>query len=83
MHRDPLGSFGKWKTSRAIPRYHLSEEGQPKAPSSEEANLNFTSIDSLQSAMRELSYIAERGLATSLYLALKLGRPVFPSLKTF
>jgi len=39
--------------------------------------LNFTSIDSLQSAMRERNYIAERGLATSLYLALKLGRPLF------
>ena len=39
--------------------------------------MNFTSIDSLQSAMRERNYIAERGLATSLYLALKLGRPLF------
>jgi MoxR-like ATPase len=39
--------------------------------------LNFTSIDSLQSALRERNYIAERGLATSLYLALKLGRPLF------
>jgi len=27
--------------------------------------------------MREKHYIAERGLATSLYLALKLGRPIF------
>src|SRR5512147_140495 len=27
--------------------------------------------------MREKRYIAERGLATSLYLALKLGRPIF------
>src|SRR5690349_24433184 len=43
----------------------------------EEAVLNFTSIDELQSAMREKRYIAERGLATSLYLALKLGRPLF------
>jgi len=39
--------------------------------------LNFTSIDSLQSAMRERNYIAERGLATSLFLALKLNRPLF------
>jgi len=39
--------------------------------------LNFTSIDSLQSALRERNYIAERGLATSLFLALKLGRPLF------
>jgi MoxR-like ATPase len=39
--------------------------------------LNFTSIDSLQSALRERNYIAEHGLATSLYLALKLGRPLF------
>ncbi|HLF73098.1 MAG TPA: MoxR family ATPase [Anaerolineales bacterium] len=39
--------------------------------------MNFTSIDSLQSAMRARNYIAERGLATSLYLALKLNRPLF------
>jgi len=42
-----------------------------------EAVLIFNSIDALQSAMRERNYIAERGLATSLYLALKLGRPLF------
>jgi len=39
--------------------------------------LDFTSIDELQSAMREKRYIAEHGLATSLYLALKLHRPLF------
>ena len=42
-----------------------------------EGFLNFTSIDELQAAMREKRYIAERGLATSLYLALKLRRPLF------
>src|SRR6185295_13478587 len=42
-----------------------------------EAILEFTSIDTLQSAMREQNYIAERGLATSLFLALKLNRPLF------
>jgi MoxR-like ATPase len=39
--------------------------------------MNFTSIDALQIAIRERNYIAERGLATSLYLALKLNRPLF------
>ena len=39
--------------------------------------MEFTSIDALQTAMRERRYIAERGLATSLYLALKLSRPLF------
>ena len=39
--------------------------------------MEFTSIDELQSALRERRYIAERGLATSLYLALKLRRPLF------
>ena len=39
--------------------------------------MNFSSIDQLQSAMREWNYIAERGLATSLFLALKLNRPLF------
>jgi len=35
------------------------------------------SIDALQEALRERKYFAPRGLATSLYLALKLSRPVF------
>ncbi|MEK7312234.1 MAG: MoxR family ATPase [Chloroflexota bacterium] len=39
--------------------------------------MKFNSIDELQSALREESYIADRGLATSIYLALKLGRPLF------
>ena len=39
--------------------------------------MEFSSINQLQSAMREKRYIAERGLATSLYLALKLRRPLF------
>jgi MoxR-like ATPase len=34
-------------------------------------------IDELQVALREHSYIADRGLATSIFLALKLGRPLF------
>ncbi|HET9591162.1 MAG TPA: MoxR family ATPase [Anaerolineales bacterium] len=39
--------------------------------------MEFSSIDTLQTAMRARNYIAERGLATSLYLALKLNRPLF------
>jgi len=35
------------------------------------------SIDSLQTAMRRKNYIADRGLVTSIYLAIKLGRPLF------
>lgn len=35
------------------------------------------SIDELQAALRERLYIADRGLATSIYLALKLQRPLF------
>ena len=36
-----------------------------------------TSIEDLQNTLRERCYIAERGLATSLYLAHKLQRPLF------
>jgi MoxR-like ATPase len=36
-----------------------------------------TSIDHLQSLLREHGYIAERGLATAIYLSLKLKRPLF------
>ncbi len=36
-----------------------------------------SSIEETQSALREQRYVADRGLATSIYLALKLGRPLF------
>jgi MoxR-like ATPase len=36
-----------------------------------------TSIDDLQMLMRGRNYVAERGLATSIFLALKLRRPLF------
>ncbi len=35
------------------------------------------SIDQLQNDLRDRLYIADRGLATSIFLALKLGRPLF------
>jgi MoxR-like ATPase len=38
--------------------------------------VNPDSIDSLLAALRDQSYIADRGLATSVYLALKLQRPL-------
>lgn len=40
-------------------------------------NLHIDSIDGLQSALHDRLYIADRGLATSIYLALQLGRPLF------
>jgi MoxR-like ATPase len=39
--------------------------------------LNFNSIDDLQAALRRHDYIADRGLTTAIFLALKLGRPLF------
>ncbi len=41
------------------------------------ASVQFTSIDELQSALRGHQYVADRGLATAIYLALKLQRPLF------
>jgi MoxR-like ATPase len=40
-------------------------------------NSQLDSIDGLQSALHDRLYIADRGLATSIYLALQLGRPLF------
>jgi MoxR-like ATPase len=37
----------------------------------------FNTIDDLQKALAEHGYVAERGLATSLYLSLKLPKPLF------
>jgi MoxR-like ATPase len=39
--------------------------------------LNITSIDDLQQTLRDQLYIADRGLATAIFLALKLQRPLF------
>ena len=37
----------------------------------------FNSIDDLQAALRAHQYVADRGLATAIFLALKLQRPLF------
>ena len=39
--------------------------------------MSFQSIDELQEALRRQLYIANRGLATAIFLALKLQRPLF------
>jgi MoxR-like ATPase len=39
--------------------------------------MSFSSIDQLQTALRGKRYFAGRGLATTLFLALRLGRPIF------
>jgi MoxR-like ATPase len=39
--------------------------------------LNITSIDDLQNALRGQFYVADRGLVTAIFLALKLQRPLF------
>ena len=36
-----------------------------------------TSIDNLQAELRARNYIPDRGLVTSIFLALKLSRPLF------
>ena len=36
----------------------------------------FTSVDQLQEALRGQAYLADRGLATAIYLALSLGKPL-------
>ena len=39
--------------------------------------MSINSIDDLQTALRGRLYIADRGLVTAIFLALKLGRPLF------
>ncbi|MCB9098544.1 MAG: MoxR family ATPase [Anaerolineales bacterium] len=38
---------------------------------------NFDSIDQVQAALQQQNYVADRSLTTSIYLALKLGKPLF------
>ena len=38
--------------------------------------MDFTSIDALQQALLERHYVADRQLVTSLFLALKLQKPL-------
>jgi MoxR-like ATPase len=40
-------------------------------------NLQIESIDQVQETLRQQLYIADRSLATSIFLALKLGKPLF------
>src|SRR5207245_4821090 len=39
--------------------------------------MSFRSIEDLQEALRGKRYFASRGLATTIFLALELGRPLF------
>ena len=39
--------------------------------------MTFTSVDSVQQALGEQDYIAERSLATAIYLALQINKPLF------
>ncbi len=39
-------------------------------------DLPFTSVDELQTTLRDQAYLADRGLATSIYLSLSLGKPL-------
>jgi MoxR-like ATPase len=38
--------------------------------------LPFTSVDELQGTLRDQAYLADRGLATAIYLSLSLGKPL-------
>jgi MoxR-like ATPase len=40
------------------------------------SDLPFTSVDELQATLRDHAYLADRGLATSIYLSLSLGKPL-------
>src|SRR5918997_4587850 len=46
------------------------------APAVATAGDNFTSVDQLERGLRDQRYVAERGLATTLFLTLKLGKPL-------
>src|ERR687891_2525880 len=45
-------------------------------PATATAGDNFTSVDELERGRRDQRYVAERGLATTLFLTLKLGKPL-------
>src|SRR5215216_5599703 len=46
------------------------------APATATAGDAFTTVDELERGLRNQRYVAERGLATTLYLTLKLGKPL-------
>ena len=45
-------------------------------PATATAGDDFTSVDELERGLRDQRYVAERGLATTLFLTLKLGKPL-------
>src|ERR687894_262078 len=46
------------------------------APATATAGAAFTTVDELERGLRDQRYVAERGLATTLFLTLKLGKPL-------
>src|SRR5215213_6680420 len=46
------------------------------APATATAGDAFATVDELERGLRDQRYVAERGLATTLYLTLKLGKPL-------
>ena len=46
------------------------------APATATAGDAFTTVDELERGLRDQRYVAERGLATTLFLTLKLGKPL-------
>jgi len=38
--------------------------------------MRFGSVDELEGALRDADYLPDRGLATSIFLALEMGRPL-------
>jgi MoxR-like ATPase len=52
----------------------LSHRSEEELPSSRDAGLN--SIEEVEVALRQQSYIADRGLATAIFLALAMRRPL-------
>src|SRR5215212_5618834 len=46
------------------------------SPATATAGDAFTTVDELERGLRDQRYVAERGLATTLFLTLKLGKPL-------
>ena len=72
-HGSRLGYF------RRVDRGHYKIEPRWRTLTVEQTTVTATpeSVDKLQEALRGELYVADRGLAMSVYLALQLGRPLF------
>ena len=80
FHRDdtplPIGGYLAEFVRFTLAKDGIRIDASLVAPATATAGDAFTTVDELERGLRDQRYVAERGLATTLFLTLKLGKPL-------